>query len=243
MQPNKSNFDIIAFGESAVLVNFEQKIQLSTHQQIIQLQKAIQALPGVQFNIPAYCSLTIGFDTDIWTLENFQQSVHQLALQLEQNNKQEASRLLEIPVCYAPDFALDLELIAQNCQLSTTEVVTLHHSSTYHVYMLGFLPGFPYMGSLNTALHCPRKQSPRLRIPAGSVGIASSQTGIYPTVSPGGWQIIGQTPLNLFTPQKAERFLFQAGDQVRFYPITAQSFEHIKKDIANNSFKIDQRYA
>jgi inhibitor of KinA len=122
-------------------------------------------------------------------------------------------------------YALDIATLSQEKGMSIDEIIALHSAQTYKVYMLGFLPGFVFMGKLPNVLQCKRKTSPRLRVPASSVGIAGSQTGIYPMVSPGGWQIIGQTPLKIFNPKAENPFHFQPGDEVTFYPISAKEFE------------------
>jgi KipI family sensor histidine kinase inhibitor len=141
------------------------------------------------------------------TLQELAQSTKPLEFQ---------ARQIQIPVCYGGDDGPDLELVAQHCQLSPAEVITLHSQAEYLVHFLGFQPGFAYLGGLAPQLHTPRRAEPRLKITAGSVGIGGSQTGIYPAASPGGWQIIGRTKLRLFDPQQGQPSLLQAGDIVRF---------------------------
>ena len=141
---------------------------------------------------------------------------------------QKAARQLKIPVCYELPYALDLLELSKAKGLSVDKIIELHTSQTYKVYMLGFMPGFTFMGKIVPALACKRKLNPRLQVPASSVGIAGFQTGIYPTTSPGGWQILGRTPLKIFNPQKENPFLFQAGDEVTFYSITKETFLSIE---------------
>jgi inhibitor of KinA len=141
-------------------------------------------------------------------------------------NEISKQRILEIPVCYAKPFAPDLETLALQNQLTTEEVIQLHTAKVYRVYMIGFLPGFAYMGKVDHRIAAPRKSQPRTNIPAGSVGIAGEQTGIYPLVSPGGWNIIGQTPLKLFDAARPDPVLFQPGDRVHFYSISQNEFEN-----------------
>jgi inhibitor of KinA len=135
--------------------------------------------------------------------------------------------LIKIPVCYDNEYAIDIDLIASRNNISPEEVIYLHASTTYRVYMLGFLPGFAYMGMVNERISSSRKKNP-VTVEAGSIGIAGKQTGIYPMRSPGGWQIIGRTPLKLFNKEKINPVLFKSGDQVQFYSITKDEFEDIK---------------
>ena len=138
-------------------------------------------------------------------------------------------RLAEIPVCYDPEFAPDLDEVARHAQISTKEVVDLHSTTEYRVACIGFVPGFPFLAGLPKKLATPRRDVPRKEIPAGSVGVGGAQTGIYPLRSPGGWNLIGRTPLRLFDPTKNPPALLQAGDRVRFRAITRQEFEALKR--------------
>lgn len=137
---------------------------------------------------------------------------------------------IEIPVCYESEFAPDLESLAKDIDLSPDQIISLHTSTTYDVFMMGFLPGFPYLGQLPAQLECKRKAVPRKLVSAGSVGIAGKQTGIYPLDAPGGWQLIGQTPLKIFDALAEESFLMKMGDKVKFKSISAETFNKIQKD-------------
>ena len=139
-----------------------------------------------------------------------------------------SGRIVEIPVCYGGAYGEDLPFVARHAGLSEQEVITLHSAQPYRIYMLGFLPGFPYLGGLDERLHTPRLATPRTKIPAGSVGIGGKQTGIYPMESPGGWQLIGRTPLTLFAP--GESLPYAAGDSIRFVPVDKAEFARIRKD-------------
>ena len=129
-----------------------------------------------------------------------------------------------IPVCYEDPYAPDLTDVCTLTKLSREEVIAIHTGTDYPIYMLGFLPGFPYLGNMDPRIEAPRLDSPRTRIPAGSVGIGGKQTGIYPLDSPGGWRLIGQTPVKVYDPERSEPILYQAGDYIRFYPVTAQEY-------------------
>ena len=201
------------------------------HSLFYQLKKP--GVDGIIEMVPAYSSITVHYDVPLirqktqttafeWLCATIEDliSAHQVAPDKEQ-------RHIMVPVCYEKEFAPDLEFIAQRNNISIAEFIQLHTSCKYRVYMLGFLPGFAYMGMVNEKISCERKLQPA-NVEAGSVGIAGRQTGIYPLRSPGGWQIIGRTPLTLFDENKAEPVLFQAGDTVEFYSISKDEFENIK---------------
>jgi inhibitor of KinA len=157
-------------------------------------------------------------------------------LQIPPNESEKNNRLFKIPVCYNLNFAPDIKTLADSKNLSVEEVIQLHTSGTYKVYMLGFLPGFAYMGEVNEKMIIPRKPQP-VNVEQGSVGIAGKQTGIYPLASPGGWQIVGRTPLKLFDAAKEEPTLFKIGDKIHFFPITENDFYEIQ-----NSFLLQDQY-
>lgn len=139
-------------------------------------------------------------------------------------------KLIEIPVCYDAEYAMDMEYVMEYTGLSKDEIIDLHTKQVYYVYFIGFLPGFPYLGGLDKRLHTPRKDVPRLRIPAGSVGIGGSQTGIYPLNSPGGWQIIGRTPLKIFDPTREAPFLISSGECIKFIDISKEDYLTLKNN-------------
>jgi len=231
-------FTFHRFGENALLLNFEQKIEEAVHQQVIELSTAIKLanLPSVTFTIPAYCSLTVGYDASVMDYDTICLLIENLAKVDKNEVKDKASRQLSIPACYDKEFGLDLVDLAKVKKLNLKEIIELHSSTTYKVFMLGFLPGFTYMGKLAKELYCKRKEEPRLKVPASSIGLAGTQTGIYPSDAPGGWQIIGRTPLPIFDAQKENPFLFQAGDSVQFHSITKREYASIQNDIATTSF-------
>ncbi len=134
-------------------------------------------------------------------------------------------RVVEIPVCYGGEFGPDLEEVAERNELTPEEVIDIHSNGEYIVYMIGFAPGFPYIGGMDERIAAPRRKNPRLKIPAGSVGIAGKQTGVYPIETPGGWQLIGKTPRKLFLPEGETPCLLQAGDQIKFVPISEEEFQ------------------
>jgi inhibitor of KinA len=183
--------------------------------------------------IPAYSSVAVYFDLPlihkkISSREKAYEWIQNKLTQVMQNefdSYKTTSNLIRIPVCYDERFAIDLQWIAEQKKIAPEEIIRLHHSRRYHVYMLGFLPGFSYMGEVDETIVVPRKPEPQ-PISAGSVGIAGKQTGVYPLNSPGGWRIIGRTPQKLFDKNRAEPCLLKAGDSVEYYPITKDEFEN-----------------
>jgi inhibitor of KinA len=161
------------------------------------------------------------------TVFDFMKSKINTLLEKEIEDYQNEKKLITIPVCYEKEFATDMEWITEKLKLSKEEFIQIHISKSYRVYMLGFLPGFAYMGEVDAAIELPRKQQP-MNVVAGSVGIAGKQTGVYPLSSPGGWQIIGRTPLNFFNKKNNEPALVQAGDNIKFISISKDEFESIK---------------
>ena len=192
-------------------------------------------MPGMIEAVPAYSSITLYYDViSIRKLGPIGQTVFEsVKQQLEERFQQPiqqnefAERLVKIPVCYEDELAMDIKQLAASKNISVDEVIYIHTSKNYKVYMLGFLPGFPYMGEADDRIATARKSQPQT-VAAGSVGIAGKQTGIYPFTSPGGWQIIGRTPLKLFDPLKEEPTLLRAGDSVQFYSITKNDFYKIQ---------------
>jgi inhibitor of KinA len=196
-----------------------------------QLQSA--ALPFIADLIPAFHSLTIFFDLakvpnqlpSITAGETVLQQVLEELKNIHPSIHPE-SRIVKIPVCYDASLAPDLLSLAEKLQLTTDELIYLHTSRSYRVYLLGFLPGFAYMGPIHDKLVAPRHEHPRKKVAAGSVGIAGAQTGIYPVDSPGGWQLIGQTPIAMFTPEQLPPCVLLPGDEVVMYPISLETFKH-----------------
>ena len=231
-------YRIFPLGDAAVTVDFGNRIDEFINREVIGRSNQLKQdpLPGMIEAVPAYSSLTIYYDiTALKKKITLHQTVYEwMKLQLEERFKQPVQpdqvtgRLLKIPVCYDPAFAGDIQYLAGTKNISIHEVIQIHTSGKYKVYMLGFLPGFPYMGEVDEKIAMSRKAHP-VNITEGSVGIAGKQTGIYPLASPGGWQIIGKTPLKLFDPAKDEPTLLKAGDTVQFYSITTNDFYEIQK--------------
>lgn len=220
------------FGDRALLLQWEQSIDPIVNAQVTHLNRAIESaeMVGVQYCLPAYCSLTIGYEPKQISYHNLCESIASIIAGLGALIASSSeNRKITIPVCYENQYAPDLAWLADHTKVSPEQLIELHTSTSFRVYMLGFMPGFPYLGILPKALEAPRKETPRLRVPAGAVALAGLQTGIYPIESPGGWQIIGRTPWKIFDPEREEPFLLQVGDEVCFEAIDEKAFEKIKK--------------
>ncbi|UNL85757.1 5-oxoprolinase subunit PxpB [Priestia koreensis] len=225
----KSAFHLYPLGDAAIVVQFGDRIDRDIHRKIKTFVHYLEATPikALVEYVPAFTTVTIYYDPLQLQFSPYDQIKNEvtrilLALDVEE---EAPSRTVQIPVCYEGEFAPDLAEVARHNGLSQEEVIDLHTSGEYLVYMLGFAPGFPYLGGLSEKLATPRKASPRSAIPAGSVGIAGNQTGVYPFESPGGWQIIGRTPLALFQPHEDPPTLLQAGDIIQFTAISKKEYD------------------
>lgn len=217
---------VAAAGDSALLVEFAARIDPAINDAAIALAREIERRCGsaVRDAVVGYCSVTLYFDplaTDPAWLEA---EAREAAAAMEQAPAPE-SALVEVPVCYGGEWGPDLPDVAAFAGCTEGEVIERHAAVTYRVYLLGFLPGFPYMAEVDPRIAAPRRGTPRTAVPAGSVGIAGGQTGIYPSVTPGGWNIVGRTPVRPFDPERREPFLFRPGDRVRFSPIASGEIE------------------
>jgi len=231
------SYKISSLGETALIIDFgntiDEPINKLVHSLFYQLQN--DPIPGMIEAVPGYSSLTIYYDIPFirnilnkqitafeWVSESLKKFIPK-----ENIETGDPQILIRVPVCYEIEYAPDLGFIATQNKISPGEVIYFHTSTTYHIYMLGFLPGFAYMGMVDEKISSSRKQNP-VFVEAGSIGIAGKQTGIYPFRSQGGWQIIGRTPLKLFDKEKINPVLFKAGDKVQFYSITKDEFEDSK---------------
>ncbi len=213
-------------GDRGLLLEFGDEINPDINQKVRRMALAIdqEAMEGVLETVPTYRSLLIIYNPLILSPRSLKERLERIEESLQQICFPEP-RLTRIPVVYGGIYGPDLEYVARYHQISSEEVIQLHCSRPYLVYMIGFMPGFPYMGKLPEALVIPRLKTPRLSVPAGSVAVAQNQTGIYPMESPGGWQIIGRTSVKLFSPDKEPPTLLRMGDFVQFYPIEGTEFE------------------
>jgi KipI family sensor histidine kinase inhibitor len=210
-------------GDRALLVELGDEISPSVNQMVRQLFAGLdqRALKGLVELVPSYRSLMVIYDPIKISLTDIQHQISETFLHLDAS-RLPAPKTLEIPVVYGDPYGPDLTWVAEYHNISPQEVIRLHTLPTYRVYMIGFTPGYPYLGEVPDALSTPRRETPRTLVPRGSVGIAQKQTGIYPVESPGGWQIIGRTPMSLFNPQNLPPSRLEMGDRVQFYPISKE---------------------
>jgi len=203
-------------GERAVVLELEPPLSLTSQQRIWGLAQRLQDYPGVREVIPGMNNLTVLLtDPESFVLD----AIERLQQWWEESESIELeSRLIDIPVIYGGNHGPDLPFVAEHTGMTPRQVVECHAGAEYIVYFLGFQPGFPYLGGMPEKLNTPRHAEPKLAVPSGSVGIGGSQTGIYPLITPGGWRIIGHTPLRMFDPQQSPPTLLRPGDKVRFVP-------------------------
>jgi len=214
-------------GDRGLLLEFGDEISREINEKVRRMALAIQAeaIEGIIETVPTYRSLLIIYNPTTLSIEDLKKRLDLIEEGLRETPLPEP-KLISIPVVYGGIYGPDLEGVAKYLQSSPEEVIRLHCSQPYLIYMIGFMPGYPYMGELPQALVIPRLKTPRLIVPKGSVAIAQRQTGIYSMESPGGWQILGRTPVELFDPEKDPPALLQMGDFVQFYPVTEKEFEN-----------------
>ena len=223
---------IVPAGDSAVIIEFEERIDPIVNARTVAFADAIHAanIPGVRDVAPSFRSVAVYFDP-------LRTPYDRLVAKLEEEAGRPIAGLstdrdpIRIPVCYGGDLGPDLADVAAFATMSEAEVVRVHTSATYRVFMLGFVAGFAYMGIVDERIAMPRHSTPRVRVPLGTVGIAGVQTGVYPAETPGGWQLIGRTPVKPFDASRAEPFLMKAGDAVQFYAIERSEFESLKSQV------------
>ena len=216
-------------GDRAILVEYGDAIDPAVNERV----RAMAALlkrsrpEGVEAVIPAYRNLSILYDPLVTSPDQILPRLRALEARLLEIEVP-TPRIVEIPVLYGGEYGPDIGFVAEHSGLSVEEVIAIHAGTVYPIYMIGFTPGFCYLGGLDSRIHTPRRKTPRTLLPAGSVGIAEAQTGMYPVDSPGGWQIIGRTPLRLFVPERENPFLYEAGDRIRFVPVSDDECHRIR---------------
>ncbi len=222
-------FETSARKSPANVPHQQRQISTESHEQVRKLLRLLESEPiaGVRNLHPAYCSILIKFDAMLLRHEELEETLHSYIERMKKVALPE-SRLVEIPVCYGGEFGPDLNDVAQLHEMTPESAIELHTSTTYRVYFLGFAPGFAYLGELPDALVTPRLATPRRSVAAGGVGIAGNQTGVYPIATPGGWRLLGRTPVAMFRPDRAEMSLLALGDLVRFVPISREQFRKLE---------------
>lgn len=217
-------------GDRCVLAVYGQTIDEAVNDKVQRMATLLRRRKpaGIEAVVGSYCTLAVHYHP----LQMSFAKVADLLRNLEQElaaTTASSPKTVDIPVCYGGDFGPDLGFVAAHCGLSEEEVIDRHSSLGYRIYAIGFAPGFCYLGGLDQQLHTPRLDSPRQKVAAGSVGIAGNQTGVYPLESPGGWRLIGRTPLRLFAPEREQPLLYQAGDIIHFRPITPRQYQSLKE--------------
>lgn len=233
---------ILPAGDSALVVEYGDRIDPAVNRRVRELFLALDqaAVPGVVDLVPTYRSLLVCYDPLVVSLGALSERV----LDLDARRGELAlapPHVIDIPTVYGGEFGPDLGFVAQHNGLTEREVVEVHASADYLVYMMGFSPGFPYLGGMSERIAAPRLKTPRTAIPAGSVGIAQQQTGIYPVESPGGWQLIGRTPVRLFDPGRRPPVLVEAGDYLRFVPIAVDAFAQVDEAVRRGTWALTRR--
>jgi KipI family sensor histidine kinase inhibitor len=231
---------ILPAGDQAFVVEFGDAIDPETNRRVHDLAAGIEALdlPGVLETLPTYRSLLVAYDPLLTAPDELQQAIMEIGSDADQR-KDRPSSVVHIPTLYGGEYGPDTEFVSRNAGMTPEEMVAVHSGVDYLVYMMGFSPGFPYLGGLDERLATPRLDSPRAEIPAGSVGIAEGQTGVYPVTSPGGWRIIGRTPVKLFDPSLDSPTAISAGDYVRFVALEdEEEYQEVRSKVLEGSYQI-----
>lgn len=228
-------------GDKAIFVEFGDAIAPELNRRVRNLMLTVQdkKISGVIETVPTYRSLLVYFDPRQISAKKLRETLYSLTQPLAESGLPKP-KLIEIPTAYGGEYGPDLEFVAAYNGLSVPEVVEIHIGTPYLIYMIGFVPGFPYLGGMSPRIVTPRLETPRAKIAAGSVGIAGNQTGIYPVESPGGWRLIGRTPLKLFDPSREPLALFQAGDYLTFVSITPEEFSSIKEAVEQQTYLVKE---
>lgn len=222
-------------GDESLFINLGDEIDPDTHESVQAVAARLEKEKWSWLSeiVPSYTGLAVYYDAPAFYPEHsspYEQVAEMLKKVVETTEPREGSghRTVEIPVCYGGEFGPDISVVAGENGLTEEEVIKRHSDNEYLVYMLGFAPGFPFLGGMDERIATSRKDSPRTSLPAGSVGIAGSQTGVYPVVSPGGWQLIGRTPFKLFNPDRESPSYVQPGDRVKFYPVSPEEYNRLE---------------
>lgn len=235
-------FQISAFGDQGMRIQFGNRISMETNQMIRSFSILLhqENIEGVREWIPTYTALTIVYDPYLITYTELKGKILELQDHVFSTDVP-AAQVIQIPTCYGGEYGPDLSFVASYNGLDERQVMDIHSSTKYLIYMMGFTAGFPYLGGMSPKIATPRQPVPRTKIAAGSVGIAGEQTGIYPLDTPGGWQIIGRTPLKLFNPLNPSPILLEAGNYIQFMPITKEQFIKIEQEIEVGTYKIEKK--
>jgi KipI family sensor histidine kinase inhibitor len=227
-------------GDSALVIEFGDKVSPEINAKVRRLSKFLEAslVDGVTEVVPTYRSLLVHYDPCMSSLKELRSRLRK-AIRESEKVSLDGSRRVIMPVRYGGEFGPDIGDVATYNKISVEDVIHIHSNTDYVVYMIGFIVGFPYLGELPKSIACPRLKTPRVKVPAGSVGIAGTLTGIYPVEAPGGWRLIGRTPLKLFDERSDPPSLLQAGDSVQFQSVTQSEYGEIAKKIQAGTYRLE----
>lgn len=226
-------------GDSALVMEFGNKIDKKINAELSQVVDFLKdkKVSGIRDILPTYRSILINYDPRLLSFEELVEILKKIEIK-EKSLDEGKVRLIEIPTLYGGEYGPDIKNVADHANMSEEKVIKIHTGTDYLVYMMGFMPGFTYLGGLDERIATPRLKSPRVKIDAGSVGIAANQTGMYPTDSPGGWQLIGRTPVKLYDEKRKEPVFIHAGDYIRYVSISEDEYNEIKKEVDANTYEV-----
>lgn len=237
---NSYNLKYFQYNDNSLLISWPERIDENINNDVNEFKKRLETdFKHILEIRSSYCSLLLIFNKKIENLNILIEKLKNLYLSRKPLSKYDQI-LWNIPVCYENKFALDIDTISKQNKISKQDIIVRHSKTIYSVYLIGFLPGFMYLGGLDNALHIPRKKEPRLRVPKGSVAIGGEQTGIYPQQSPGGWNILGNTPINLFDKSKDIPCFAKPGDKVKFFQVSEDQYKLIEKEVEFGLYELNK---